>query len=155
MNAGGLDPTEDIAELVLSVYQIHEEVLTGTGGLPGLRDARMLHAAAARPFATFGGQPLYPTVFEQAAALFHSLIKSHPFMDGTKRTALLSALWFLQCTGHRIPAKLPHGEVVAFCIEVAEETQHPDRPRRTIAEIAAWLRGLVEPTPESTGQPSR
>ncbi|HIQ06096.1 MAG TPA: hypothetical protein EYH31_10505, partial [Anaerolineae bacterium] len=30
----------------------------------------------------------------EAAALFHSLIKSHPFMDGTKRTAFASAIYF-------------------------------------------------------------
>ncbi|NLF72181.1 MAG: type II toxin-antitoxin system death-on-curing family toxin [Candidatus Anammoximicrobium sp.] len=139
--AGGRD---DVAELVLSVYEIHDEVIGSTGGMPGLRDAQMLHAACARPFATFGGQPLYETPFEQAAALFHSLIKSHPFMDGTKRTALLSALWFLRKTGQQIPTALPRAEVVAFCLDVAEESLHPDRPVRSIPDIAAWLRRLVE-----------
>jgi death-on-curing protein len=45
----------------------------------GIQDAAMLHAAVARPFVTFGGVELYPTDFDKAAALFHSLIKSQPF----------------------------------------------------------------------------
>ncbi len=77
--------------MVLSVYQIHEAVLAQTGGTLGLRDAAMLHAAVVRPFATFGGEPLYASDLEKAAALFHSLIKSHPFLDGTERTAFLAA----------------------------------------------------------------
>ena len=73
----------EVADLLVRIYEIHETIIAETGGLPGLRDATMLHAAIARPFATFGGSELYPTDFEKAAALFHSLIKSHPFMDGT------------------------------------------------------------------------
>lgn len=76
-------PAEDYADaigrLLVRVYEIHERVLTKRGGgLEGIRDAAMLHAAVARPFTTFGGGELYPTDFDKAAALFHSLIKSHP-----------------------------------------------------------------------------
>ena len=143
------DPKGTIADLVLSVYQIHEEALAQTGGAPGLRDAAMLHAAVARPFATFGGEPLYASEFEQAAALFHSLIKSHPFLDGTKRTAFLAALWFLRLYGHTIPARLPHQEVVNFCVEVAEENAPPESSPRTVAEITAWFRNLISQVSKS------
>ena len=54
MTAGDPDVRGQIADLVLSIYEIHNEVISRTRGLPGLRDAQMLHAAAARPFATFG-----------------------------------------------------------------------------------------------------
>ena len=49
-----------IAELVVQVYNIHEVVIEESGGLEGLRDGAMLHAAVARPFATFAGEDLYP-----------------------------------------------------------------------------------------------
>jgi death-on-curing protein len=79
----------------MRVYEIHEWVIArGGGGLEGIRDAALLHAAVARPFATFGEVELYPTDFDKAAALFHSLIKSHPFLDGTKRTASAAAVYF-------------------------------------------------------------
>ena len=43
----------EIANLLLRVYEIHEVVIAETGGLPGLREASLLHAAVARPFVTF------------------------------------------------------------------------------------------------------
>lgn len=94
------DRADDVADLLLAVYEIHEVIIVETGGLAGLRDPGMLHAAVARPFATFDGQELYPTDLEKAAALFHSLIKSHPFVDGTKRTAFAAALFFLETLGY-------------------------------------------------------
>ena len=130
------------------VYEIHDRIIRGTGGLEGMRDAAMLHAAVARPFATFADQDLYSDDFEKAAALFHSLIKSHPFMDGTKRTAFASALYFLKVCGYSRPQVFPEDEVVQFCLGVAEENTRrtagePVQPK-TIAQIAAWFRQLLE-----------
>ena len=35
---------------------------------------------------TFAGEDLYPDVESKAAALMHSLVMNHPFVDGNKRT---------------------------------------------------------------------
>lgn len=137
----------EIANPLIRVYEIHEIVIAETGGLIGLRDGLMLHSAVARPFATFGGVELYPTDFEKAASLLHSLIKSHPFMDGTKRTAFASALFFLESCGHSIPITLPINEVVDFCVSIAEEnlrlSQGENIEPKTVSEIADWLRHLL------------
>lgn len=107
----------------------------------------MLHAAVARPFVTFGGAELYPSDFEKAAALFHSLIKSHPFMDGTKRTAFAAALYFLHERGYSPRSPLPKDDVIRFCVDVAEEESRRASGEvvqpKTVDEIAAWLRLLV------------
>ena len=136
-----------IADLVVQIYNIHQVVIEENGGLEGLRDGTMLHAAIARPFAAFAGADLYPDDFEKAAALFHSLIKSHPFMDGTKRTAFLSAIYFLENRGYAIPQHLPKDEVIRFCLEIAEENirraEDPTIQPKTIGEIAAWFRRLL------------
>lgn len=136
-----------IAELVVQIYAIHEVMLQQSGGIAGLRDGAMLHAAVARPFATFAGEDLYPSDFEKAAALFHSLIKSHPFMDGTKRTAFTAALYFLANCGYSVPDVLPKDEVIEFCLALAEEnrlsTEEQIVSTKTIAEIADWLRQLI------------
>ncbi|MCI0487572.1 MAG: type II toxin-antitoxin system death-on-curing family toxin [Blastocatellia bacterium] len=138
---------DEVANLLVRVYEIHEVIITETGGLPGLREASLLHSAVARPFAAFGGQELYPTDFEKAAALFHSLIKSHPFMDGTKRTAFAAAIFFLASYGHAIPERFPLNEVVEFCVSIAEEnlrqSQGENITPRTIPEIADWFRELL------------
>jgi death-on-curing protein len=142
------DYADVIGRLLIRVYEIHERVLTkGGGGLEGIRDAAMLHAAVSRPFATFGGSELYPTDFEKAAALFHSLVKSHPFMDGTKRTAFASAVYFLHERGHVLHQPLPKDDVIRFCVEVAQEAKRwadgESVKVRTIAEIAAWFKELI------------
>ena len=99
----GRDDADVIGRLLVRVYEIHERVSArGGGGLEGIRDAALLHAAVARPCATFGEVELYPTDFDKAAALFHSLIKSHPFMDGTKRTACAAAVYFLHERGYTL-----------------------------------------------------
>lgn len=132
---------QTIADLLLRVYEIHERIIERTGGIEGLRDGTMLHAAIARPFVTFDGQDLYPSNFDKAAALMHSLIKSHPFMDGTKRTAFASTVFFLDQLGHSRPSRFPKQEVILFCLEVAEENRKQTNPI-TIAEISTWLKRL-------------
>ena len=62
----------------------------------GTRDEGLLESAIARPYQTFGGNDLYPTVFEKAAAIAESIIINHPFVDGNKRTGFLAMLALLE-----------------------------------------------------------
>jgi death-on-curing protein len=141
------EPEDEIARLLVRVYEIHEVIIAETGGLTGLREAALLHSAVARPFATFGGQELYPSDFEKAGALFHSLIKSHPFMDGTKRTAFASALFFLNRCGYSLPKRFSLNRVIDFCVSIAEENLRQSRGEdiapRSIGEIAVWFQELM------------
>ena len=141
------DYADEIGHLLVRVYEIHEGILAETGGIVGLRDATMLHAAVARPFATFDGEELYPSDFDKAAALFHSLIKSHPFMDGTKRTAFASAMYFLSECGYFLPDVLPRDEAIRVCVAVAEENLRQGRGEASesfsLAELATWFETLL------------
>lgn len=69
------------------------------GGARALRDRGALEAAAARPAATFDGEDLYPDDAAKAAALLHSLVTGHPFVDGNKRVGALAAELFLAVNG--------------------------------------------------------
>ncbi len=69
------------------VFYLHNLLIAEFGGSKGIRDRGSLEAAVNRPFATFGGQDLYPTAVEKAAAIFESIIINHPFIDGNKRSA--------------------------------------------------------------------
>lgn len=62
---------------------------------PGIKSQSLLESACARPFSTAGGRDVFEDEFEKAAALFHAIISNHCFHNGNKRTALLSALYFL------------------------------------------------------------
>jgi len=55
------------------------------GGTRGIRDKGALESALARPFQTFEGQDLYPTVLDNASSLIESILINHPFLDGNKR----------------------------------------------------------------------
>lgn len=96
----------------------------------GIRDEGALKSALARPHATFGGQLLYPTLLEKAAALLESLCLNHPFVDGNKRVAYAAAGIFLELNGWRIQAETE--EAVTFMLEVAEG-------KRSKEEIRIWL----------------
>lgn len=49
-------------------------------------DESVLESVVNRPYQTFDGEELYKTSIEKAAALFESIMKKHPFIDGNKRT---------------------------------------------------------------------
>lgn len=102
-----------------------------TGGSHGVRDEGALEAAIMRPQQTFGGEELYPDLFSKAAALFHSIVKNHPFVDGNKRTAVAVTNTFLQVNGEWPRAS--NEELVEFVTGAAVD-------RYNIEEIAAWFR---------------
>lgn len=73
------------------VVQLHKNSIKDFGGNPGIRDINVLKSAVSRPFQSFEDVELYPSVFEKTAAIFESLIKNRPFIDGNKRTGFLAA----------------------------------------------------------------
>jgi death-on-curing protein len=81
--------------LIEDILAIHNASIEVFGGSKGIRDIGMLESAIARPFQTFGGEDLYPTPIEKAAALCESLIINHPFVDGNKRTGFAAMVALL------------------------------------------------------------
>ena len=53
---------------------------------------------------TFGGEDLYPDLPPKTAALMHSLVMNHAFMDGNKRVGVTAAELFLRLNGYRLDA---------------------------------------------------
>jgi death on curing protein len=113
------------------VIAIHNHFVKKFGGTLGLRDDGLLESAVFRCQTSFGGNDLYATIFDKAAAIFHSLIFDHPFVDGNKRAAIMSAASLLVRNGHNFVAT--DEELVAFPLAV-------ERTRPDILEIAAWFK---------------
>jgi death-on-curing protein len=67
-----------------NLIEIHEVLADWFAGSedpiapPGIRDASLLASAAARPSQTVDKKDAYPTVYDKAGALFHSIINNHP-----------------------------------------------------------------------------
>jgi death on curing protein len=51
------------------------------------------------PQSSFGGKSPYADIVEIAAAYLFYICKNHPFVDGNKRTAMMSAIVFLRLNG--------------------------------------------------------
>lgn len=84
------------------VIDLHAALASTFGGPAGVRDRGGLESAIARPTMTFDGEELYPDVAAKAAALMHSLVLNHPFVDGNKRIAFAAVDVFLRINAHRI-----------------------------------------------------
>jgi len=81
------------------VLELHRLQVRSFGGSGGLRDRGALEAALGRPQATFGGEDLYLDAEAKAAALLHSLVMNHPFVDGNKRIGASVAELLLNVNG--------------------------------------------------------
>lgn len=75
------------------VLQLHRFLMQETGGLDGLRDEGLFDSAVQGPFATFGGQELYPSIEEKAVKLGVTLTKNHAFLDGNQAYRRLCAAY--------------------------------------------------------------
>ncbi len=119
------------------VYAIHQRMIAVGGGRGDIHDFTLLHSAVERPKVTFGGRELYPTIWNKAAALLHSLIKNYPFDDGNKRTAYYSTKRFLYLNNYLL--KGVKKDIISFMVSV-------DVKNFSLEEIASWLRGHSQKT---------
>jgi death-on-curing protein len=120
--------------LYLSAKQalhIHKRQIQSFRGSLGVRDAGGLDAALARPQMTFGGEDLYPELADKAAALLHSLVMNHPFVDGNKRVGAMAAEFFLAVNGV---------ELTATDDELVELNMATARGEMSAEALAIWFR---------------
>lgn len=113
------------------ILALHEHSIKLYGGSMGIRDEGLLYSAIQRPFQTFGGEDLYPTVYEKAAALGESLIENHPFVDGNKRTGALAMFTFLM--EHNIEIITSNTDFYNFIIAISTGTMN-------FEAIVEWLK---------------
>ena len=96
-----------------------------------MRDTNLLDAAVGRMSVSIGRHDAYPDIWHKAAALFHSLIKNHPFVDGNKRTALtvLETVLAKNDVREKIPGKLTLETLVLLVAQAHMEVE----------DIVLWL----------------
>jgi death-on-curing protein len=115
---------------VEEIIKIHEGVLLKIGGSSGLRDAHALAMCAKRPHAAFGGKDMYPTLFLKAAAAMETIARNHPFVDGNKRTAFMTALYIIENNKYKTTFDQN---------DIKESTVRSVVEKTSIEEIAKWL----------------
>jgi death on curing protein len=110
-------PTPDFVNQT-TVLKIHTRQIEKFGGTPGIRDEGLLESALAQPQATFAGELLHPTIYEQAAAYLYHLAMNHPFIDGNKRTAFAVMDTFLRLNGYSL--NLTNEQAYDLVMQVAQ-----------------------------------
>ncbi|MEM6753472.1 MAG: type II toxin-antitoxin system death-on-curing family toxin [Cyanobacteria bacterium P01_C01_bin.38] len=100
------------------VLKIHYRQVEKFGGTSGVRDEGLLESALAQPQATFFGEYLHATIYEQAAAYLYHIAKNHPFIDGNKRTAFAVMDTFLRLNGYILNSD--NEETYILVLKVAE-----------------------------------
>ncbi|MBS4063777.1 MAG: type II toxin-antitoxin system death-on-curing family toxin [Chitinophagaceae bacterium] len=118
------------------ILRLHELSIIEYGGSHGLRAEGSLESAIARPYQTFGGEDLYPTVYEKAAAMGESVIMNHPFVDGNKRTGFLAMLAVLEEGGLKLISSKEKTYQTVIDISTGSKTTE---------EIVEWLKANCKP----------
>jgi death-on-curing protein len=97
------------------IIAIHDEQLTIHGGAGGLRDEGMLESALDRPRNKWTYEQA--EMAELAAAYAFGIARNHPFIDGNKRTALLTLYTFLGVNG--VEFDVPEAEAASIILSLA------------------------------------
>lgn len=115
------------------VLKILQDQIRRYGGRYAVRDPALLSSALAMPSTSFEGKLLHSDIYAQAAAYGYHLCQNHPFIDGNKRTALATALVFLELNGIEIDD--PNETLYGMMMEVATG-------KKSKQDIASLLRRL-------------
>lgn len=121
---------------------VHAGILAKSGGLFGTREPGVLVGLESSLRQSVFGKELHPTLFHKAAVYMRTIITRHPFLDGNKRTGMISAFTFLELNGYRMTTT--DSEVFEYALLVATEKPENDA-------ITAWLKSHAKKT-RSPGQ---
>lgn len=112
---------------------LHADQIMEHGGTLGIRDEGLLGSALARPKWHYESDT---DLAAMAAAYAFGIAKNHPFVDGNKRAALVSAYTFLAINGLELEA--PEPETVTVVLGTSDGSVSED-------ELAAWIRTHLVP----------
>lgn len=115
-------PMEYITEVLLEdVLMFHADL--EESNIPvknGVRDMALLESAINAPFQTYGGQDLFPSIYDKAARLLYGIANNHAFVDGNKRTAIHAMEVFLIMNSVELEYSID--EMEALVIGIADNT---------------------------------
>lgn len=100
-----------------------------------VRDGGLLESAAERPRTELFGERQYHGLLEQAAALFHSVARFHPLIDGNKRLAWTACAVLLELNGATVTATNDEAYDLTMAVASGELSE--------VADIAEALAPLV------------
>ena len=127
---------EVIVAMVPVLFPNYEDSAPDFQYLGGSQGRGLLESALFQPQQSFGGEYLYPSISDKAAALIWSITKNHPFNDGNKRAALTTSFSFLAFNWHILLAG--QSEAVELCLRIAASEPTIDRDY-----VSDWINDRV------------
>jgi death-on-curing protein len=97
---------------ISEVFELHDRILSSSGGSRGIRDISALESAVNQPRQTFDRKDLYPDIVTKAAARCFSMVMNHPFVDGNKRVGHAAMETFIILNGYEIIGSVDEQERV-------------------------------------------
>lgn len=116
---------------VENVIIIHDDQIERYGGSHGIAKLDQLESAIMRPQSSFGGEDLHTDLFDKTAAIMHSLVLNHPFVDGNKRTATVTSVVFLELNGYQL--LVGNDELIEMALNVVNKKWNNNK-------LATWFR---------------
>ncbi len=101
------------------ILELHDQLIEEYGGVKGILNEGLLLSALEVPKARFNGKDLHRTIYDKTAAYLFHLIQNHPFVDGNKRTASMTALVFFS-SNFKGPFTIFDYEYQNLILEVAQ-----------------------------------
>lgn len=125
---------------VEDIIKIHDFLIKKDGGEEGIfiDGKSKIESILFRMEHGFGDYESFETLIEKVAFLYQSLNQTHPFVDGTKRTAIHSSIDFLILNNHHIFISKSENEEVDFAIRVADKMPFLDS-NECFLEIRKWF----------------
>ena len=113
------------------IVQMHDMLISKTGGSAGIRDMGLLESAVYNVLTSFENVELYPTVEEKAARYAYGLTSNHAFVDGNKRIGILVMLTVLRLNGVEI--EYTQAELISLGLSLADG-------RMGYQDVLTWIK---------------
>jgi death-on-curing protein len=86
---------------VAHAIEVHDWIINESGGMHGINNLGLLES----PLEHIQNDDYYPTIEEKLTHLVFSIIKSHAFSDGNKRSSIALGSYFLKLNGYDYAVK--------------------------------------------------
>ncbi|WP_119326308.1 type II toxin-antitoxin system death-on-curing family toxin [Companilactobacillus musae] len=105
----------------------------------GIQYPQGLDLVVNQPRQVVFGKELYPNIWIKAAFIIQKITKKHIFIDGNKRTALLSGLTFLSINGIELNFSTDDGESLILNVTNGSDNDS------IMVSLAEWLKSHSKP----------
>jgi len=117
-----------------TILIIHNYVVTRLVAVDGVNYEGMIQGSIERSQTEVFGEKYFPDICDKAGSILYSIVRFHPFIDGCKRTALLSAYFLLFYNGFEFT--IPNDS--ADFLEAIADPNHPNPPDEK--EVIEWVK---------------